>query len=332
MNVKKISDSLSRMISGEEKVSAELLTYNDDIRTQDEIKALSWEIKGMTTIIKGMIPYVSTSTFQQSRNKKDDSKTTIKDLAFLFTDIRGFTSIVEGLSPEKIVETINHYLEAQTEIIYKHQGDVDKFVGDSIMAAFDGPDKEINACNASMDLIEMMQKDKTERSANKLTTADIGIGINTGSVVYGSIGAKERMDFTSIGDTVNLASRLEGANKEYFTKLLISESVYTKIKEKFICREIDLLTVKGKTEHIRIYEILQKAADSSKTLVSLKTNFESALKLYRNQKWENALKGFQEIYNDTEDKTSRVFIDRIKLFMHHAPPENWDGVFALNVK
>jgi adenylate cyclase len=332
MNVKKISASLSRMISGEEKVSADQLTYNDEIRTKDEIKALSREIKGMTTIIKGMMPYVSVSTFQQSRNKKDDSKTTIKNLAFIFTDIRGFTSICEGLAPDKVIETINHYLTAQTEIIYKHHGDVDKFVGDSIMAEFDGPNKEINACNASMDLIEMMRKDKEERVKNKLTTADIGIGINTGSVVYGSIGAKERMDFTSIGDTVNLASRLEGANKEYFTKLLISESVYKKIKENFICREIDLLTVKGKTEHVRIYEILQKAAKPLKALVSLKTDFEQALSLYRNQKWEDALRAFQEIYNESKDKTSKVFIDRIKLFMHHSPPENWDGVFALNVK
>jgi adenylate cyclase len=113
---------------------------------------------------------------------------------------------------------------------------------------------------------------------------------------------------------------------------LISESVFEKIKEKFICREIDLLTVKGKTEHIRIYEILQKAAKPSKALLSLKTNFEKALTLYRNQKWDNALKAFQEIYDESKDRTSKVFIDRIKLFIHHAPPENWDGVFALNVK
>jgi adenylate cyclase len=332
MNVKKISASMARMISGEEKVSAELLVYNDDIRTRDEIKALSREIKGMTTIIKGMMPYISTSTFQQSRNKKDDSKTKIKNLAFIFTDIRGFTSICEGLAPDKVIETINHYLTAQTEIIYNHQGDIDKFVGDSIMAAFDGPDKEIHACEAGMELIEMMRQDKEDRKKNNLTSADIGIGINTGSVVYGSIGAKERMDFTSIGDTVNLASRLEGANKEYFTKLLISESVFKKIRDKFICREIDLLTVKGKTEHVRIYEILQKSAQPSKTLLSFKINFEKALTLYRNQKWENALKAFQNIYNETNDKTSKVFIERIKLFIHHAPPENWDGVFGLSVK
>jgi len=320
------------MISGDEKVSAELLTYNDEIRTNDEIKALSREIKNMTAVIKGMIPYVSASTFQQSRNKKEDSKTIIKNLTFIFTDIRGFTALCEGLEADKIIETINHYLEAQTEIILKHHGDIDKFVGDAIMADFDGPDKEINACNASLDLIEMMQKDKEGRKKNNLTVADIGIGINTGSVIYGSIGAKERLDFTSIGDTVNLAARLEGANKEYFTKILINESVYKKIKEKFICREIDLLTVKGKTEHIRIYEILQKASKSSKTLLSIKTNFEKGLKFYRNQKWKTALEAFQKNYDEFNDKTSLVFIDRIKLFMLNSPPENWDGVFVLKVK
>ncbi len=334
MNVKKISSSLARMINGEEKVSAELLTYDDEIRTNDEIKALSREIKGMTSIIKGMIPYVSVSTFQQARNKKDDSKTKsiMKDMAFIFTDIRGFTSICEGLPPGKVIETINHYLEAQTEIILKHQGDIDKIVGDSVMAAFDGPDKELNACNASMDLIEMMRKDKEDRKIKKLTAADIGIGINTGSVVFGSIGAKERLDFTSIGDTVNLASRLEGANKEYFTKLLLSENVFKKVKDKFICREIDLLIVKGKTEHIRIYEILQKTDKPSQALILLKTNFEKALMLYRNQKWGDAMEAFQKVYDEFKDETSRVFMDRIKLFKHHAPPENWDGVFALTVK
>ncbi len=332
MNVKKISNNLSKMINGEEKVSADLLNFYDEVKTNDEIKALSSEISNMTTVIKGMIPYVSASTFKQAHKDKDESKTVIKNLTFLFTDIRGFTTMCEGLPPKEIVELINHYLEVQTEIILKNQGDIDKFVGDEIMAVFDGPNKEINACNASMELRDMMQKDKEIREKKNLTTVSIGIGINSGPVVYGSIGAKERMDFTSIGDTVNLAARLESANKEYATKTLTTEFVFNKIKDKFLCREIDLLTVKGKTEPVRIYEILQKNETASKKLQEMKAIFEKGLTAYRRQNWDDAYEYFHKSFIGFKDETSKVFMDRIKLYKRNPPPDKWNGVFTLLVK
>jgi len=160
----------------------------------------------------------------------------------------------------------------------------------------------------------------------------IGIGINTGQVVFGSMGAKERMDFTSIGDTVNLAARLEGTNKEYATKTLITEAVYEKVKDSFLCREIDLMTVKGKTQPVRIYEVLQESQNAAEKLMKLKRIFESSLGLYRKQKWDSAEKGFTALANDLGDETSKVFLDRIKDFRENPPPKTWDGVFHRTTK
>ncbi|MBN2545665.1 MAG: adenylate/guanylate cyclase domain-containing protein [Spirochaetes bacterium] len=332
MNVKKISINLSKMINGEEKISPSLLAYDDEIRTNDEIKVLSFEIKKMTTVIKGIIPYVSFSTLKHTGRDTDDYKIVNKNLTFLFTDIRGFTSLCEGLPPKKIIEMINHYLEVQTEIIIKHKGDIDKFIGDEIMAVFEGQEKELNACKASLELRNVLDKDKIFREKRKLTTVNIGIGINTGPVIYGNVGAKDRKDLTSIGDTVNLASRLEGANKEYYTKTLITEQVYQKVKQNFICREIDLLTVKGRLEPVRIFEVLELAENATKDTRKLKLNFEKALSFYRKKQWDDAYDYFKRVYGIFKDETSKIFIDRIKIFKHSPPPDNWDGVFVLNFK
>lgn len=332
MNVRKISTNLNKMIRGEEKVSTALLAYVDEVKTNDEIKVLSNEIKNMTTVLKDLIPYISFSTLKHTGIENDGLKIFNKNQTFLFTDIRGFTLLCEGLSPKQIVEMINHYLEIQTEIILNNSGDIDKFVGDQIMAVFEGQDKEINACRASLELKEVLDKDKIIREKNLLTTVNIGIGINTGPVIFGSIGTKDRRSLTSIGDTVNLASRLEGANKEYGTKILITEQVHEKIMRQFICREIDLLTVKGKTIPVRIYEVLDSTKHTDRDMRHLKTNFEKALLFYRRQDWNNAISSFKKTYESFGDETSRIFMNRIKLFKNNPPPDNWDGVFLLNIK
>ena len=148
-------------------------------------------------------------------------------------------------------------------------------------------------------------------SWHKQNIISIGIGINSGPVVFGSVGAKDRMDFTSIGDTVNLAARLEGTNKEYGTKTLITESVYDKVKDSFLCREIDLVTVKGKTQPVRIYELLQETKSAAEKLERMKKLFEASLALYRKQKWDAAEKGFAALVKDYKDETSEIFLERV---------------------
>lgn len=330
MNVNKLGTTLSRMLNGKMKVSADLLTYKDIVRTKDEIKTLSTEIKDMTNVIKGVIPYISSSTFTHVEEGKPVSQ--LRKLCFLFTDIRGFTSLCEGLSPAKVVSILNRYLDIQSTIIMNNNGDIDKFVGDEIMATFDGPSKEKNACQASMAIRQAMAEEKEKRLKKQQKVVQIGIGMNSGPVVFGSVGAKERMDFTSIGDTVNLAARLEGANKVYNTKSLMAESVYIKVKDFYICREIDLITVKGKKKPVRIFEILQEKEKADKKLITMKKYFEEGLTYYRNKKWNGALKAFKSLTGQFDDKTSDVFIRRIGLFRKNPPPVNWDGVFTMTVK
>lgn len=325
MSVNGIATTLSNMIKGKLRISSDLLQYKDRVNTRDEIKLLSNEVGNMATVIRGVIPYISASTLKASEREKPTTER--RNLTFLFTDIRGFTTISESMTPDKVVEMLNHYLELQSSVIHECSGEVDKFVGDEIMAMFEGPKKEVNACKASLEIRKTMAQEKELAELAKKNIISIGIGINSGPVVFGSVGAKDRMDFTSIGDTVNLAARLEGTNKEYGTKTLITESVYDKVKDAYVCREIDLLTVKGKNQPVRIYELLQETKTAAEKLIAIKKLFEASLALYRKQKWEAAEKGFSALIKDYKDEASAIFLERVAAFKKDPPPKDWDGVF-----
>ena len=330
MSVASISRTLAGMIKGKVRISSDLLQYRDRVRTRDEIKLLSDEIGNMTTVIRGVIPYISASTLKHSERKTPTTER--RELAFLFTDVRGFTTLCEGLSPNEVVELINHYLDLQSTVILANGGDIDKFVGDAIMAVFEGPRKELAACRSSMQIRLAMAEDKEQRRLGGERVLSIGIGIHSGPVVFGSVGAKDRMDFTSIGDTVNLAARLEGANKVYGTKSLITGAVQARVREQFLCREIDLLTVKGKRQPVRIYEVLQELKIAGEKLREIKKYFEAGLALYRRQQWPEAQKAFRFLSERYKDEASEVFLRRIELFRRSPLKEDWDGVFDLTVK
>jgi class 3 adenylate cyclase len=330
MNVRKISDVLSTMISGQSRVSSSSLVYKDCVTSRDEIKSLSSEINDMVTVIRGIVPYISASTLKQA--EKGMTSTTRKELTFLFTDIRGFTTLCEGMQPEEVVGILNSYLDLETEIILNNHGDVDKFVGDEMMAFFEGPLKELNACRAAMQIRHAMMEEKERREKDGLPIVSIGIGINSGDVVFGSVGARDRMDFTSIGDTVNLAARLEGANKAYGSKSIITETVYNKIKGKFLCRELDFIAVKGKNEPVRIYELLQEVPRAQPKLVEIKNLFEKGLESYRVRNWAKARVAFQKNVDLYDDAPSKIYLERIEHFSSNPPPRGWDGVFRMMVK
>lgn len=325
MSVNSIANVLTNMIKGKVRPVAGLLEYKDRITTHDEIKDLSGEVNHMTAVIRGVIPYISGSTLQAASKDKPTSER--RNLTLLFTDIRGFTTISESLPPEKVVEMLNHYLDLQASIVHDNNGEVDKFVGDEMMATFKGPKRDLDACRSAIEIRKAMAKEKELAKAQGRESVTIGIGINSGPVIFGSMGAKERMDFTSIGDTVNLAARLEGTNKEYGTKTLITEAVYEKVKDAFLCREIDLVTVKGKSQPARIYEVLQEAKGSAEKLHRMKKVFEDSLELFRKRKWDAADKGFRSLVDDLNDDASVVFLDRIREFRESPPPKNWDGVY-----
>ena len=329
-NVRKTSNSIKDILSGSAKINQEDFDYEDCIKTNDEIKDLSVEIGNLVSLIRGIVPYISFSTLKNA--EKDSKKSTSRELCFLFTDIRGFTSLCEGLPPKDVVNILNHYLDIETQIILNNGGDVDKFVGDEMMAFFAGPKKEFNACKAAMEIRAAMREEQEKSKNDESTFVSIGIGINTGKVVFGPIGSSTRMDFTSIGDTVNLAARLESANKVYGSKSIITEAVFAKLHDKFICRELDFITVKGKTEPVRIYEILQEKNKAEDKIFEIKNLFEQGLELYRQQKWKEAFKLFDLNARKYHDYPSIVFIDRIRHFAKNPPPKDWDGVFVMKTK
>lgn len=331
-NIRKTTNILSDILSGTAKIDAEKLTFAETIKTHDEIKHLSIEIKNIITLIRGMLPYVSFHTIRNAEKEKG-SRGGQRDLCFLFTDIRGFTSLCENMNPREVIAILNRYLDIETQIIFNNGGDIDKYVGDEMMAFFSGPRKELNACRAAIEIREALHKEQQSAIKAGKATVSLGIGINSGTVVFGPVGSETRKDFTSIGDTVNLAARLEGVNKVYGSKTVISESVYAKLRDNFICRELDYITVKGKAEVVRIFEVLQATEKiTNERIYDLKNLFETGLHHYRRREWQQASRSFSDCVQKYNDKPSQVFLDRITHYQISPPPADWTGVFVMNVK
>ena len=331
-NIRKTANILSEMISSNRAIEPNRLIFEENIKTHDEIKTLSRELKNIISLIRGILPYVSFHTIQNAE-KNLSSKSSTRELCFLFTDIRGFTTMCENMQPREVISILNHYLDIETKIIFENGGDVDKYVGDEIMAFFSGPKKEINACKAAMEIRKAMRREQKAALKEGSALVSIGIGINSGPVVFGPVGSKTRKDFTSIGDTVNLAARLEGANKEYGSKSIISEEVYKNLSNDFICRELDFIAVKGKTEAVRIYEILQPTEKlTTEKLYDIKKLFETGLAYYRKRKWKHAEKYFAECAQKYNDTPSKVFLRRVAHYQISPPKPKWSGVFVMNVK
>lgn len=330
VSVASIAATLAGMIQGRVRISPDLLQYKDRVRTRDEIKQLSGEIGNMTAVLRGLMPYISASTLRYSERAKP--ATARRELAFLFTDVRGFAALCENLEAEKVEQLLNRCLDLQSTVILANGGDIDNFIGDGVMAFFEGARRELAACRSAMEIQAAMAREKELARAGGKEALDIGIGIHTGPVVFGSFGAKDRMTLTSIGDTVNLASRLESANKEYGTKSLLSRAVYAKVREHYLCREIDVIFVKGKSQPVQIYEMLQEQRKASDRARELKKVFELGLALYRRQRWADAEKAFGYLVRKHRDEPSAVFLPRIAHFRKVPPPEGWNGVFQLAAK
>jgi adenylate cyclase len=181
-----------------------------------------------------------------------------KELTVFFSDIRGFTTLSESLSPQELVNHLNQYLTAMTDLILDYKGTLDKYVGDEIMgfwgAPLPQPDHALMACKCAVKQIEVLQKMNAGWPVEKRLS--IGIGLNTGIMTVGNMGSIGRMNYTLMGDSVNLGARLEGTNKQYYTTIIISEFTYAQVKDKVIARELDNIRVKGKNKPVLIYELL----------------------------------------------------------------------------
>jgi adenylate cyclase len=259
-----------------------------------------------------------------------------KNLTVLFSDIRGFTTISEKLTPEELVRLLNEYLTAMTNIVFQHDGLLDKYMGDAIMAVFgaplDQPDHARRACLTALTMMAELHKLQGKWREEGRPVFNIGIGVNSGDMVVGNMGSEMRFDYTVMGDMVNLGSRLEGINKEYGTNIIISEFTYSIVKETMCCRELDWVRVKGKKLPVKIYELLSETKDESKwrDLIVL---FEKGLALYRAAKWEEAITAFQKVLVQyPEDEASRIYNGRCAKLKEKPSAQPWDGVFTMEMK
>ncbi|WP_413612905.1 CHASE2 domain-containing protein [Bdellovibrio sp. HCB-110] len=253
-----------------------------------------------------------------------------------FSDVRGFTTISEKLSPEELSRVLNLYLTPMTDIVFKNSGTLDKYMGDAIMAFFGAPVKDKNhaehACRCALESLKKLEELQKTFAEKNLPMIDIGIGINTGDMSVGNMGSNIVQNYTIMGDSVNLASRLEGINKEYGTRIVISEFTYAEVKNSFTAREIDRVRVKGKLEPVRIYELVCEGKAKGELAEKLHL-FDQGFELYQSKKFSEAL----EIFNKTKtmsqnDPVSELYVERCQDYIESPPPLDWDGVYVMKTK
>jgi adenylate cyclase len=252
-----------------------------------------------------------------------------RELTLMFTDLAGFTSISEKLTPEQVSHLLNRHLTEMTRIVIAHSGTVDKFIGDAVMAFWGAPLEDLeqarHACEAAIAMQQKMDELRKELVAEGLPPVYMRIGVHTGPAVVGNMGSEERFDYTAIGDTVNLASRLEGANKAYGTNILVSEATARGLKGTLALRVVDNVRVKGKLEPVQVFTI-----DADDEVDSLT---EKGVSAFRARRWEESTSFWRALLmRRPQDSLALLYLQRIADFRAEPPATDWDGSFALDSK
>jgi len=259
-------------------------------------------------------------------------------VSILFSDLRNFTRLSESLGPTDTVDMLNNYFSEMVDVIFRHSGILDKYIGDAIMALFGAPlsglEDADNALRVANEMLTAVTQINDARALERIDPIDIGIGIGTGTVIAGSIGSAKRMDYTVIGDRVNLAARLESANKFYGTHILVCEYTVADLKADTLLREIDLIRVVGKDEAVAVFEAMAyhdefTFPDMSETLQA----YSAGLANYRDGDWQGAHAQFvKALEYNPDDGPSKVYAERCKSFITEPPAADWDGVWTLEGK
>jgi class 3 adenylate cyclase len=341
------------LISAVEKVSTGNLDVTVEVTTRDEIGFLGGAFQHMIGELRAKERIKSTFGKYMDPRVVDrlllsDGRTGIaagekRVMTVYFSDLEGFSGISESLTAAGLVNLINHYLTLASEPIVREQGVIDKYIGDAVMAFWGPPfyeaaDHARRACLAA--LAQKEQLAELRRTLpdilgirRNLPVMNARIGLCTGELIVGSIGSNISKSFTVMGDTVNTASRLEGANKQFGTDVLIDGSTHEMVVDSMETRELDYIGVVGKADAVRVYELLGERGKVEAPRLALRDDFEAGLSFYRRGAWDEASAQFNRVLaSDPDDKPARLFLVRIQQFRETPPEAGWDGVWRLTTK
>ena len=296
--------------------------------------------QGETRALRGVLgQYLSPSVVAHVTRDPDQLKLggDQREMTVLFADLRGFTTFSETLDPETLVHTLNEYLTAMSDVIFKHEGTIDKYMGDAVMAFWGAPQEQPThaecAVRAGLEMMSELKRLNAEWGTAGRYPLAMGIGINTGIMKVGNMGSASRFDYTVLGDSVNLGARLEGLNKEYGTSLIVSAATLAATKGAFRARFLDLVAVKGKKEPVEVYEILADRPELDAATEALLRAYEAGVATYRQRDWLRAAARFQEALRHLPgDGPSALYLQRCESLMADPPPADWDGVYVMTRK
>lgn len=259
-----------------------------------------------------------------------------REMTVLFSDVRGFTSLSEGLDSKVLSELMNEYLTPMTHIIHEHRGTIDKYMGDAIMAFWGAPLRDSqharHALDAALEMLGRLKEIQKQFKAKGWPQIQIGIGLNTGIMNVGNMGSQFRMAYTVLGDAVNLGSRLEGATKQYGVPIIVSETVRDAVPE-YLYSPLDYVRVKGKAQPVAIFEPIGLREEVDESLVAEVAHYEQALTHYRQQHWEIAQEQFAQLCEQYPQRLLyKIYAERVANFLTNPPDDNWDGVYTFTTK
>ncbi|OGT45404.1 MAG: hypothetical protein A3E83_00240 [Gammaproteobacteria bacterium RIFCSPHIGHO2_12_FULL_41_20] len=343
-----VSNLVSRVVHPLKNITKEIQKIKDFDLTEHapilsrikEINYISEALVAMKQGLRSFQKYVPASLVRQLIKVGEAAHVggEKKPLAILFSDIQNFTAISEHMSPDQLMQHICEYFDALSQIISAQHGTIDKYIGDAIMVFWGAPLPNANSCHqaatAALLCVKKLQILNTQWRAEGKPALVTRFGIHAGEAIVGNLGSSERLNYTAIGDAVNLASRLESINKTYGTHIIVSAAVYQTIKNQFVLRMLDYVTLKGKEEATYIYELITDSFSQPpydvKTYTAL---FETGFSMYQNKRWDNAVQYFtqcQAIY--PEDTIATLFIQRCDQLKSNPPPQDWNGIWHLKEK
>jgi len=341
-----------RLLDGTAVIEGGMLDVNIPVTSRDEIGRLTESFNRMVvelrskeriraTFGKYVDPRIVEGLLDRPELNRAEGERRV--MTILFCDLKGFTSLSEGLTPTALVSVINRYLTLGSAPVREHGGIIDKYIGDAIMAFWGPPfcaaeDQGRRACFAALEQIEAVARLREELPEllgvkRNLPQMSVRIGIATGEVIVGDIGSDVTKSYTVMGDTVNLASRLEGASKIYGTRILINEQAAALAGEWVELREIDSILVVGKTEPQRVYEVLGRKGHVAAELLALRDRYVAGLEAYRRRDWDAARAEFAQCrVDDADDPAAAVFLERLEQIAAVPPCAEWNGVWTLTAK